>query len=150
MNKHRDTEPTSEQVAVDAREVVDALPRSVIVTTTDGRILLWNSEAEMLYGWNEAEVLVVTWLSRIDAKEGLVELYFPIRHRAWASADRLALMRLENGLEFRQRRLCGLHSGRNDGGTIAERDLRFPGQPWRNQDMRESRLQFCELVNHDQ
>ncbi len=57
MNKHRDAEPPSETAAVDAREVVDALARSVIVTTPAGRILLWNAAAERLYGWAEAEVV---------------------------------------------------------------------------------------------
>lgn len=39
------------------RAVIDVLPRAVIVTTRDGRILLWNRRAEALYGWSEAEVL---------------------------------------------------------------------------------------------
>ncbi|MDQ1435475.1 MAG: hypothetical protein QOF59_2291 [Actinomycetota bacterium] len=43
--------------AVSERAVIDALPRAVIVTTPDGRIVLWNRAAELLYGWAEAEVL---------------------------------------------------------------------------------------------
>jgi PAS domain S-box-containing protein len=39
------------------RAVIDALPRAVIVTTADGRIVLWNRAAELLYGWTETEVL---------------------------------------------------------------------------------------------
>jgi PAS domain S-box-containing protein len=42
---------------VDARAVIDALPRALVVTSPDGRILLWNARAETLYGWTEAEVL---------------------------------------------------------------------------------------------
>jgi PAS domain S-box-containing protein len=40
-----------------ARAVIDALPRAVIVTRPDGRIVLWNRPAEALYGWSEWEVL---------------------------------------------------------------------------------------------
>jgi len=40
-----------------ARSVIDVLPRAVIVTAPDGRIVLWNRRAETLYGWSEAEVL---------------------------------------------------------------------------------------------
>ncbi|MEO5837315.1 MAG: SpoIIE family protein phosphatase [Acidimicrobiales bacterium] len=39
------------------RAVIDALPRAVIVTTAEGRIVLWNRPAEVLYGWDENEVL---------------------------------------------------------------------------------------------
>lgn len=39
------------------RAVIDALPRAIIVTTPDERIVLWNRSAEKLYGWKEAEVL---------------------------------------------------------------------------------------------
>ena len=55
--------PESERVAADAslavshRDVLDALPRAVIVTDADGRVVLWNRKAERLYGWDEAEVL---------------------------------------------------------------------------------------------
>jgi len=42
---------------VQEREVIDALPRAIIVTTADGRIALWNRRAEELYGWSEQEVL---------------------------------------------------------------------------------------------
>lgn len=44
-------------LGVRERAVIDALPRAVIVTAPDGRILLWNRPAERLYGWAEAEVL---------------------------------------------------------------------------------------------
>jgi PAS domain S-box-containing protein len=42
---------------VSERAVIDALPHAVIVTTPDGRIVLWNRPAERLYGWAEAEVV---------------------------------------------------------------------------------------------
>jgi PAS domain S-box-containing protein len=41
----------------DERAVIDVLPRAVIVTSADRRIVLWNRLAETLYGWTEAEVL---------------------------------------------------------------------------------------------
>lgn len=39
------------------RQVLDALPRAIIVTDPTGRILEWNRTAERLYGWRAAEVL---------------------------------------------------------------------------------------------
>ena len=39
------------------RAVIDVLPRAIIVTSPDGRVVLWNRRAEELYGWTEAEVL---------------------------------------------------------------------------------------------
>ncbi len=42
---------------VTERAIIDALPRAVIVTAPDGRILLWNRAAERVYGWSEPEVL---------------------------------------------------------------------------------------------
>jgi PAS domain S-box-containing protein len=44
------------QEAVSQRAVIDALPRAVVVTTLDTRILLWNRQAELLYGWQPEEV----------------------------------------------------------------------------------------------
>lgn len=44
------------------RQVVDALPRAIIVTDGDGRIVIWNRKAEALYGWAEGEVLGKTTL----------------------------------------------------------------------------------------
>ncbi|MEO8266961.1 MAG: SpoIIE family protein phosphatase [Ilumatobacteraceae bacterium] len=43
--------------AIDAIAVIDELPRAIIVTTADGRIVLWNRQAEQLYGWERGEVL---------------------------------------------------------------------------------------------
>ncbi len=42
---------------VSARAVFDALGSAVIVTTTDRTILMWNVEAERLFGWSEPEVV---------------------------------------------------------------------------------------------
>lgn len=41
----------------DARAVLDALVRAVVVTDPDGTIVLWNRSAEELYGWAEHEVI---------------------------------------------------------------------------------------------
>ena len=54
--------------SIDAREVVDALPRAVVVSDPDGQILLWSEGAERLYGWTEAEVL----------GRSVLELFLPI------------------------------------------------------------------------
>ena len=42
---------------VSDRDVIDILPRAIVVTDSAGRISLWNREAERLYGWKETEVL---------------------------------------------------------------------------------------------
>jgi PAS domain S-box-containing protein len=39
------------------RVVIDALPRALVLSEPSGRILLWNTAAEQLFGWSEAEVL---------------------------------------------------------------------------------------------
>ena len=49
--------PVEKDAALDLRAVIDALPRAVIVTDPDARILLWNHQAEQLYGWAADEVL---------------------------------------------------------------------------------------------
>ena len=49
--------PVQMDAALDLRAVIDALPRAVIVTDPDARILLWNNQAEQLYGWAADEVL---------------------------------------------------------------------------------------------
>ena len=49
--------PVQKDAALDLRAVIDALPRAVIVTDPDARILLWNQQAEQLYGWAADEVL---------------------------------------------------------------------------------------------
>lgn len=42
---------------VTPRSVLDALPRAIIVCDASGQILIWNTVAEELYGWAEAEVV---------------------------------------------------------------------------------------------
>jgi PAS domain S-box-containing protein len=42
---------------VSARSIIDVLPRAVVVSSVNGRILLWNRRAEQLLGWSEAEVV---------------------------------------------------------------------------------------------
>src|SRR5262245_18680526 len=39
------------------RELFDALPRAIVVTTPEGEIILWNAMAEQTYGWAAHEVL---------------------------------------------------------------------------------------------
>jgi PAS domain S-box-containing protein len=39
------------------RQVIDGVPRAVIVTDPDGSIVMWNATAEVLYGWSEREVV---------------------------------------------------------------------------------------------
>lgn len=52
--EHRDDPACT---AVSEQAVLDALPRAIIVTSLDGIILLWNRQAEELYGWTASEVL---------------------------------------------------------------------------------------------
>ena len=37
--------------------VLDALPQAVVVTSPNGEVVLWNRAAEVLYGWDEEEVI---------------------------------------------------------------------------------------------
>ena len=58
MTNSSDAPPTAAPGSgVDARSVLDALVRAVVVTDPDGQIVLWNRSAEELYGWAEHEVL---------------------------------------------------------------------------------------------
>lgn len=43
--------------AASEHDVLDALPRAAVVTDAAGRVLMWNQKAEVLYGWDEAEVV---------------------------------------------------------------------------------------------
>lgn len=56
MVAKRSVEETGRKVP-DLSAVIDALPRAVIVTSPDGRIDLWNRQAEVLYGWTAEEVV---------------------------------------------------------------------------------------------
>ena len=51
MTTHRRPGP------IDERAIIDALSRAIVVTDPDGRIVLWNEQAERLYGWPEETVL---------------------------------------------------------------------------------------------
>ena len=42
---------------IDYRRVVDAIPRAIIVSDIAGTILIWNHEAELLYGWSVEEAV---------------------------------------------------------------------------------------------
>ena len=61
------------QLAVDERDVLDALPRAVIVTDPAGRIAMWNHRAEDLYGWAEDEVLGRSIIEILSPPESLTE-----------------------------------------------------------------------------
>ena len=47
----------SDGTTVSARAVLDTLGSAVIVTSLDRTILMWNDEAERLFGWTEPEVV---------------------------------------------------------------------------------------------
>lgn len=64
------------------RAVIDALPRAVIVTTADGRIVLWNRQAEVLYGWAETEVV----------GRDISEVLVPVQDRGEADAIMAAVL----------------------------------------------------------
>lgn len=50
-------EEPGDDTTVVARAVIDALGSAVIVTSLDRTILMWNNEAERLFGWSEREVV---------------------------------------------------------------------------------------------
>lgn len=47
----------AEAVGFDAADVLASLGQALIVTDLDGTVLLWNKEAEQLYGWSAAEAI---------------------------------------------------------------------------------------------
>jgi PAS domain S-box-containing protein len=49
--------PAARAGELDLQAVLDALHRAVIVTDPQARILLWNRQAELLYGWTAEEVV---------------------------------------------------------------------------------------------
>lgn len=59
--------------AVGYRAIIDALPRALVVTDLQGKILLWNRPAEALYGWTEREVLGRSVLEVLAPVEDLRE-----------------------------------------------------------------------------
>lgn len=94
--------PESDRVAADIgvgigeHAVLDALPRAVVVTNADGRVVLWNRKAEVLYGWNEAEVLgrsIVELLAPPDALIANESDFAGVRQGLVVSGDRLVVRR---------------------------------------------------------
>src|SRR4051794_13963131 len=67
----------------EARAVIDASSRAVIVTTPDGTIVMWNRSAEDLYGWAEDEVL----------GRSIAEVLVPVGERQAADEIMAALLR---------------------------------------------------------
>jgi PAS domain S-box-containing protein len=49
-------EQPSRSAEVHVQDVIDALPGAVIVADADGRIVVWSSLAEQLFGWRDVEV----------------------------------------------------------------------------------------------
>lgn len=47
----------AEAVGFDAADVLASLGQALIVTDLDGTVLLWNKEAEQLYGWSAVEAI---------------------------------------------------------------------------------------------
>ena len=81
---------------VGERDVLDALPRAVVVTDASGRVLVWNSKAEVLYGWDEAEVLgrsIIELLAPTDALLLNETDFANVRHGSAVSGDRLVRRR---------------------------------------------------------
>jgi PAS domain S-box-containing protein len=67
---------------LNARAILDALPRAIIVTGPDGRILMWNRRAEALYGWPADDVkgrLVSDVLVPIDEQDRAEEILEMVR-----------------------------------------------------------------------
>src|SRR6476659_4951928 len=56
MLKQSDGERFTEWL-VNERAVIDVLPRPIVVTAPNGEILLWDGQAEALYGWSAEEVI---------------------------------------------------------------------------------------------
>src|SRR5215218_10189553 len=65
---------------------MDALPRAVVVTDPTGSILLWNREAERLFGWPEVDVI----------GKSVVDILAPVEH---LDANRAALASAAAGNE---------------------------------------------------
>ena len=63
-------------VPVADRAVLDALPRAIVVTSPEGRILLWNRRADELYGWKASDVV----------GRAVNEVLAPLSERAAATA----------------------------------------------------------------
>ncbi len=92
----------SERVSADnglvigEHDVLDALPRAVVVTNADGRVALWNRKAEVLFGWSESEVLgrsIIELLAPPDALDANESDLGRVRQGSVMSGDRLVVRR---------------------------------------------------------
>lgn len=86
----------SEGVGLSERMVIDALPRAVVVTDSTGRLLLWNTAAERLYGWTEREVLgrsVLEVLAPVDELAKNQEHFAHVAAGNQMNGDRTVLRR---------------------------------------------------------
>jgi len=82
--------------AVDLRVVLDALPRAVVVSDADGRILMWNAAAVRLYGWSEHEVLgrsVLDVFTPVDHLEEQAAILERVSAGNTSTGDRVVLRR---------------------------------------------------------
>jgi PAS domain S-box-containing protein len=67
---------------LDLLAVIDALPRAIIVTNPEGRILVWNQQAELLYGWKSDEVIgrmVTDVLVAVPDRRWAAEIFDAVR-----------------------------------------------------------------------
>ena len=83
------------------RQIVDVVPRAIVVTDATGIIRLWSDAAQRLYGWSEGDVLGRPIFEILDPGKGL--------------SDRPGILEaLLAGEELHQQ----LHLVRSDGGTV--------------------------------
>jgi len=78
------------------RDVLDALPRAVVATDASGLVLLWNHKAEVLYGWDEQEVLgrsIIDLLAPPDALLANEADFAKVSHGSAVSGERLVVRR---------------------------------------------------------
>ena len=78
--------------AVRERDVLDALPRALIVTDPSGRVVIWNQQAEALYGWDEDDVLgrsIIELLAPPAALMANQADFAKVSHGSALSGDRL-------------------------------------------------------------
>ncbi len=100
--------------SIDERAIIDALPRAIVVTDPDGRIVLWNEQAEQLYGWPEESVLgrsVLDVLAPTDEIATNQERLTALARGETVSADRLVVRRDGQSLRIAvfTRPVIGLH-----------------------------------------
>jgi len=85
---------SAQRTTVIPRDVLDALPRAVIVTDPTGRIVMWNQKAEALYGWAEAEArgrFIIEILAPPDALTSNEADFARVRTGSSVSGDRLVM-----------------------------------------------------------